>query len=450
MDSSSIIQQLMQLERAPQKMLQAQQSKNKDKISAFQKIEDALTSLQNIVKGFNTQATFSSLKTTVANTSVLTATSSSTAPAGNHTVQVVSLAKSERQVSTGVASKTDLVFGTGTFSIDGGAAINVAAGQNSLQGIADAINASGAKVTASIINDGANYRLVVNGTDTTNHVFDFTGLGGPAPTLLGAPDPTYQAAAAAQLVVDGVNISGTSNTITGAIQGVTLNLLTEASTNVSIATDSDAITKKISDFVAAFNNVNSLLNAQMTYDASKSSGILFGDSALRSIQMQLKSLLTQTVSGATGSYSTLAQLGVTSDSKTGALSVDATKLSDALAKDYANVVDYFTHNGTSVLTLPSNQYGIAQQFNMIIDTMVHSFVEGSSSNGLLETRKDTLSKTNTRLDNQIDDWELRLEKMEKNMRDQYSRMETIVSNLQSQGSSLLSVLGYSTNSSSNK
>jgi len=452
-DTASIVSQLMNLERAPQKLMQAQQARNKDKIAAYQKIEDALTSLQNLAKGFNKQSTFSSVKTTVANSSVLSATASASAPPGTHSVQVTSLAKNERQVSTGVASKTDLLFGTGSFTIDGGAAITIGAGQNSLQGIANAINASGFDVSASIINDGTNYRLVINGKDTDNHTFDFTGLGGSAPTLLGGADPTYQSASLAQLVVDGVAITGTSNTITDAIQGVTLNLASEgASTTLTIATDTDAVTKKISDFVSAYNSVNSLISSQTRYDEStKSAGILSGDSALRTIQSQLKSLLTKTVSGATGSYDTLAQIGIKSDSKTGALSIESSKLSSALSNDYDNVVDYFTHNGDSLASLPANQYGIAQQFNLIIETMVHPYVSGMSNNGLLESKKNSLNVANTQLDKQIESLEERLAKMESNLRAQYNRMETAVSMLQTQGNMLLSSLGALSNySSSNK
>ncbi len=447
-DTTSIVTQLMNLERAPERLLQAQQKKNTDKISAYQKIEDALTSLQNLAKGFNTAATFSSLKTTVANSSVLSATADNTAMAGSHTVQVVSLAKSQRQVTAGVASSTDLLFGTGTFTIDGGAPITIAAGQNSLKGIADAINASGAKVSASIINDGTNYRMVINGTDTVNHNFDFTGLGA-GPVLLGAGDPTYQDAAQAQLVVDGVNITKPTNTVTDAIQGVTLNLMTEGvSTTVSVAIDTDAVTKKINDFVAAYNNVNSLISAQLKYDpATKSAGTLSGDSALRTIQSQLKSLLTTSVSGATGSYNTLAQIGIKSDSKTGALSVESAKLSKVLSEDYANVVDYFTHNGSSLnTTLPRNQYGIAQQFSLVIDTMVKPYVAGTTS-GLLESRKNWLTTANSRIDDQIAAMEIRFEKMQTNLLNQYNRMETTVSKLQTQGNMLLNSLGLMTTSS---
>jgi flagellar hook-associated protein 2 len=442
LDTSSIITQLMNLERIPEQLLQAQQKTNTNKISEFQKIEDALTSLQTVVKGINTPGTFSTLKSSVADSSVLTATATSDASPGAHTVQVISLAKSQRQVSAGVASDTVLDFGTGSFTIDGGAPINIGAGQNSLKGIVAAINSSGSDVTASIINDGTNYRMVVTGTDTQNHTFDFSGLG-TAPTLLGPPDPSYQAGADAQLVVDGINVTKTSNTITDAIQGVTLNLLTEGSTTtVSVTTDTDAVKQKINDFVTAYNKVRTLINSESVYNAdTKTAGVLSGDSTVRTIQQQLRSLLTAAVPGVNGAIKSMADLGIKSDSKTGTLSVDSTKLSDALDDHYSDVVDYFTHNGDSVATLPAGQYGIAQQFNLVIETMVHPYIsEGMADNGIIEVRKKGLAKINDDMDDRISDMEDRISQMQDNLQKQFTAMESIVSSLQSQGSMLTNYL----------
>lgn len=464
MDSASIISQLMAVERQPENLLKAQQQKNTSKVSEFQKIENALSSLQTVVKGFNTPSTFSALKSTVANSSVLTATASGTATPGTHTVQVVSLAQNQRQVSTGVASNTSLIFSTGSFTVNDGSGttttVNIAEGQNSLQGLVTAINASGANVSASIINDGSGtpYRLVVTGNDTKNYTLDFSGLTTPPAGGTGALVPTmdalaYQAGAPAQLVVDGVTMTKTSNTVTDAIQGVTLNLLTAGSTtNVAVSTDSDSITKKINDFVSAYNTVVKLLNSESTYDAdTKKAGALSGDTTVRTIQSQLQSLLTTTVPGTSGTFNTLAALGINSDGKTGTLSVDSTKLSDALSKHYNDVVDYFAHNGDSVATLPTSQYGIAQQFNLVIDTMVHPYTaDGMSSNGSIEIVKNQLNKTNADIDQQISIMEDRITKMQDNLKAQFDAMELTVSNLQSQGNMLLSYLGLSSNSSSNK
>jgi flagellar hook-associated protein 2 len=450
LDTQSIITQLMNLERVPEQLLQAQQKTNTGKISEFQKIEDALTSLQDVVQGFNTPGTFNAVKSTVGNSSALSATATSSATQGTHTVQVISLAKFQRQVSTGVASDTALSFGTGSFTIDGGAPISIAAGQNSLQGIVAAINSSGAKVTASVINDGTNYRMVISGTDTQNHAFDFSGLGA-APTLLGSGDPTYQDAAPAQLVVDGVNMTKTSNTVTDAIQGVTLNLLTEGlTTSVSITNDTDAVTQKINNFVTAYNKVITLINSESTYNAdTKTAGVLSGNITVRTIQQQFQSLLTTTVSGTSGTFKTLAALGINSDSKTGTLSVNSTKLSDALTNHYSDVVDYFTHNGDSVTTLATNKYGIAQQFNLVIEAMVHPYIaDGMADNGIIEVAKKALTNRNADIDKQISDMEYHITQMQTNLQKQFNAMELMVSNLQSQGNMLLSILGTTTSTTS--
>lgn len=464
LDTASIISKLMAVERQPETLLQAQQQNNTNDISEFQKIEDALTNLQTVAQGFNTSSTFSAVKSSVADSSVLTATATSSATPGTHSVQVVSLAQNQRQVSTGVASDTSLIFSTGSFTIDDGAGttttVNVAEGQNSLQGMVAAINASGANVSASIINDGSGtpYRLVVTGNDTKNYTLNFGGLttapaggtGALVPTLLGAGDPTYQAGANAQLVVDGVTMTKTSNTVTDAIQGITLNLQTGGgvTTNVTVSTDTDSVTQKINNFVTAYNSVITLVNSESAYDPkTNKAGVLSGDATVQSIQSQLQSLLTTSVPGTSGTFNTLADLGINSDAHTGTLSVDSTKLSAALANHYNDVVDYFTHNGNSVATLPTNQYGIAQQFNVIIDTMVHPYIaDGDPKNGLIENVKKSLTNTNSSIDQQISDMEDRISQMQTNMQNQFAAMELMVSNLQSQGNSLLAYLGSTSSS----
>jgi flagellar hook-associated protein 2 len=454
LDTNSIIIQLMNLERVPEQLLQANQKTNTSKISEYQKIEDALSSLQAVVQGFNTRESFSSLKITAENSSLLTATATSTSTPGTHTVQVVSLAKNQRQVSTGVASDTSLVFNTGSFTISNGTVspvtVNIAEGQNSLQGITSAINSSGANVSASIINDGTNYRLVVTGKDTNDYTLDFSGLtnapaggtGALTLELLGPSDPTYQAGSPAQLVVDGVTMTKTANTVTDAIQGVSLNLLAEGTTNVTIVTDTDAVTEKIQKFVDTYNSVIKIVNSEFVYNSdTKKAGVLSGESTVRSIQQQLRSLLGGSVSGVNGAINSLASIGIKSDSKTGTLSIDSTKLADALNNHYTDTVDFFTYNTGGSTTFPTNQYGIAEQFNKIIETMVHPYIaDGLSDNGLIEVRKKGLSKANSDMDKQIESIEERITRMQENLQKQFSAMESMVSSLQAQGNTLLNYL----------
>lgn len=462
-DTASIISQLVALERRPETLLKNQQTTNTTKISDLQKIEDYLSTLQNVVKGFNSPATFAAAKASVLDSSVLSATTAAGATPGTHTVEVISLAHNQRQVSDGVASATSKIFSTGSFTINNGSGttttVNIAEGQNTLQGIASAINSSGANVSASVINDGTNYRLVVNGNDTKNYAFDFSGLstdpvGGTGPLVPNLPQagPTYQAGTDATFKVDGVSMTKQSNTVTDAIQGVTLNLAKEgSSTNITVTTDTDSITTKLNNFVTAYNNVINFINSESTYNpTSKTAGILSGDSTVRGIKQQLQALLTSPVVGASGTFNSLASIGIKSDSKTGTLSLDSAKLSSNLTNHYNDVVDYFAHNGgTAATTLARNKYGIAQQFNLVIETMVHAFTaDGVASNGTLEIAKRTLTLKNKQLDDAIATQEDRITALQANLQAQYAAMENTVSNLKSQGNLITSFFASNSSSSS--
>ncbi|GLI38483.1 flagellar filament capping protein FliD [Geobacter hydrogenophilus] len=457
-DTQSMITQLMYLERAPERLLQTKQKKLQSQIDLYKQIKDSLSELQKSAQSIKTSSTFKGLKTDVGDSSVLTASASSTAMEGVHTVEVTALARSQRQVSIGYASNSSLTFNTGSFTIDDGTGtvktVNIAEGQNSLNGIVTAINESGANVTASIINDGSGtpYRLVVTGKDTKNYTVDFSGLAVPpaggtgalAPTLLGVGDPTYQAGTPASFKVDGVTITRTSNTVTDVLPGVTFSLLKEgATTSVTVSNDTDDVTKKINDFVKEFNDAVTLINKQSVYDSTgKTTGALSGDATLRTVQSQLQRLVTTSVSGASGAFKTLASIGITTDSKTGNLSVDSSKLADALKSNFDGVVDLFTHNGDKT-GLADNQYGLAQQFNLVLDRVTHSYAEGSTNNGLIESRIYGLNKSITDIDKQIDSMEDRMVQREAVLKQKFSAMESMISRLSSQGNSLLSAISGS-------
>jgi len=461
LNSASIISQLMQLQRQPETLMQAQQTTDQNKINEFGKIESALTNLQSVMTGFSTVDGFSSMQAAASDSTAVGVTATGSASPGTHSVSVLSLASTERQVSTGVSSSTALVYSTGSFTISDGVAadtpvtVNIAEGQNSLQGIATAINSSGANVTASVVNDGTNYRLVVNGKDTNSYTLDFSGLstdpaggtGALTPTMLGSGDPTYQAPAQAHLVVDGIDMYKDSNTVTDAIQGVTLNLQSVANTTVTVTSDTDTVTQKINSFVSAYNSAISLVNSESVYNTTtNTAGVLAGDMTVQQIKSQLQSLLTTSVPGGS-SVNSLADLGVTINQQDGTLSLNSSTLSSALSNNYNDVVNLFTHNGNSAVTLPASQYGLAQNFNLTIGTMVNPYVAGSSTSGSIEIAKQGLNQNISDLTDHINALEQRLTQTQTNMQNQFNALEVTVSQLQSQGNMLLAYLGDSTTSS---
>jgi len=455
LDTNTIITQLMELERSPQRVLKAKQKTYQAQSDVYTKLKTALANLQTIATGMSTSTGFKGMLSTVADNSVLSVTAASTASPGNHTLEVLTLARSQRQVTTGYASGTD--FNTGSFTIDDGAGVvktvNIAEGSNTLQGIAAAINSSGANVSASIINDGSAtpYRLVIAGKDTKNYTLDFTNLvtaplsGDPAqaPGFLAAGDPSYQAGTPATFKLDGVTITKNSNSVSDAIEGFSLNLLKEgATTTFSVTNDTEGITKKINDMLAAYNNAITVINMQSNYDSTtKRAGVLSGDSTLRAVQSQLRNLLTTQVSGVSGPYSTLAQLGITSNKKDGTLSVDATKLTSALSNNFENVVGLFTQNTGDLAFHTENQYGIAQQINLVMDRLVRRY-EGptSTKNGYIETRINGLQGSIKDIDKQVEEMEARLARMQQAMQKKFSAMESMVSSLQTQGNSMIGMM----------
>jgi flagellar hook-associated protein 2 len=468
-DTSSIVSKLMELERAPETILTSQKTKMQSQVDAYNALSTALTSLQSLMKGMNTADTFAAKTASLADSSVAAATATSSAQTGSHTLVVTSLAKSQTLISesstnTGYASRSAQNFGTGTFTItntaDSGNPVTVSidSTNNSLQGIAAAINASGANVNASVVNDGSGtpYRLAIIGKDTGTYSVTSSLTGGTydAPTFA-----EKVSASQAVFQLDGIDMTRATNTVTDALTGVTLNLLgttsNAAGTSITIGNDTDAVTTKINNFVSSYNNVMNLINTDTAYDSTTSTaGVLLGDSTIRTVLDTLRTTLTAQLSGATGSFSSLSDIGINSDAHTGLLSVDSSTLSNALSSDFGSVTSLFTQNtGNNGLAL--GQYGVAEQFNKQIDFLTHYYSgysgTGTLNNGVISTRIKGLNDSMTDIDNQISAMEVRLVSMESNMNAQFTAMETLVSNTQSWGNQLLAAFGinaYSTSSSS--
>jgi flagellar hook-associated protein 2 len=451
-DTASLISQLMTLERQPQQLLTKKKSSIQSKISEFNNISASLADFKSLMNGMKTEATFSGRTVSVSNTAAVTATVTSAAMPGRHTVTVDSLPRPQTQVGRtgaegGYASSSELNFGVGTITISGAGepvTVTINDSNKSLGGIAAAINASGANVTASIINTGdatAPYQLVLTGKDTGTYsvTADLSGGSYESPLFT-----TTLSASPARLTVDGIPISRTEakNAIADVIPGVSLTLLKENETvQIDISNDAAGITAKINSFINAYNNAMSLLNKQSNYNATtKSSGVLSGDFTIRSMKQQLQSVVTTQVASLSGQYSSLSRIGITSNAKDGSLSLDAKKFNAALAADFQGVVDLFTIN-SDVKGLAADQYGIAPQFSSLLDKITKSYVSaGYADNGVIATRVKGLSKSISDIDKQIDAMEVRLAQKEQSLKKQYTALESLVNSLNSQGNAMIAQL----------
>lgn len=450
-DYSTLIPKLMELERAPETVLQNKISTINTKKSAMTTILGKLTSLKSLAADMNTPATFMAKTVDVSDSTAAKATVSSTALQGTHQIKITQLAQPQIQVSAGYAASSDTAaFAAGSFTITssatGATPVTVTlTASTSLEGFAAAINSSNPGVTASVMNDGSSpnpYRLVITGNDSYTYSFDFTGYS-TSPTL-----SETQAAKTAQFSVDGVNVVKASNTITDVIPGVTFTLLqgpsgvaTTKDFTLAVNNDTAAVKKKINDFVTAYNAVMYEIKGQSDYNATtKKGGTLSGNSTLRTVQSQLQSILTTPVSGITGQYTILSSIGIATQ-KDGSLKVDDTKLTDALNNKFNDVADLFTRN-SDVYGLAVNEYGVAEQFDQVLESLTRDYIGPNyDKNGLVTTSIHGMEETVNGINDQIDAMEVRMTQVEENLKKQFTSLETLVSSLQTQGNAMLSILG---------
>ena len=271
-----------------------------------------------------------------------------------------------------------LTAGTAGSNLDGSFAFDSAATSgvvidstnNTLEGIRDAINKANVGVNASIINDGSGtpFRLVLSSTKTgekSSMKIELRGDGGnPADAALESmlaydPDGTTrnmtQTAAAqdTKATVNGIAVTASSNSISEAIQGVTLNVLKTGSSTLAISKDSGALKTNLGSFVKAYNDLDKAMKDMMSYDPeTKRAGVLQGDFTTQSIQSQLRRMMGAEIPGLTGSLTNLSQVGITFD-KTGQLSLDGGKLQKAIDNNFSDIAALFSSMGTATDSMVS-------------------------------------------------------------------------------------------------
>ncbi|MGE5652420.1 MAG: flagellar filament capping protein FliD [Bacillota bacterium] len=395
LDINGIVSKLMQAESQPLTILQKKEASYQAQLSAYGTLSGSLSSLQTALGTLNNLSTFQGVNATSADTTIFTASAASGASAGTYNVNITQLAQAQTiatagqssttaTIGAGTATKLTFQFGTisggtlsnGTYS---GASFAPDANQatgtvtidntnNSLQGIRDAINKANIGVTASIVSDGSatpNHLVIKsNSTGATSSMKisvtapDGTPGGDATLSSLLAYDPTAtqnmtQSAAgqSAALTVNGIAITSATNKVTGAIDGVTLNLAKAGSSNLTVAANTAAVTSAVNGFVKAYNDVNTTIRKLTSYDSStKQAGLLLGDATVNNIQVQLRKMMASPLTDSSGSLTTLSQVGISID-KSGVMSLDSGKLSSAMSNNMKDVTALFSSIGASTDSL---------------------------------------------------------------------------------------------------
>jgi flagellar hook-associated protein 2 len=283
-------------------------------------------------------------------TSILTLTSASTAAvAGSHTVVVNSLAATSSKYSAPITNASDTLSGSLTIAVGNGSAqtITIGSTNNTLTTLSAAINAADVGVTASVITDANGSRLsLVSGTSGASGDITLGGTLTDATTSSTVGFSTGQTGANASLTVDGVAISSPSNTVTGAIPGVTFQLLSQSpATNVQVQVTNDnaAVETAVNTLVTSYNAVIKDINTQEGKDSTGAAEPLFGSTTLSQIQTELQSALYSGT--ASGGISSITQLGL-SVGTDGTLTLDTSALDATLNSNFAGVTGYLQNTGS--------------------------------------------------------------------------------------------------------
>jgi flagellar hook-associated protein 2 len=366
-DTTAIISQLIAAERQPQNLMKTQQAAVQKQSTAFGTLADDIDTLKTAVNDLKNAADLRAFTVSTSNGAILTAKTSSSASEGTHEILIDRLASADRKVNAGLAS-ADTLVGAGTFAYTyhGTTRIVQTTDSTTLQNLSDMINSDGGNpgVTANLLQydagDGLAMHLVLAGNDTGA---DYSITIDDAQTTLtdfqAGTFTTTQTAQNARLKVDGYPtgagwIERSSNTVTDVIAGVTLSLQSttpDANTplRLSVTRDTSALKTKLQALVTDYNLVVSYAQEQTRYDATtKTAGVLLGEYSVTNILSQLRTPLTESVTGfqnGKDSFTLAAQIGL-SVGQDGKLSLDEDTLDTALSKDYAGVLSLLGANNS--------------------------------------------------------------------------------------------------------
>lgn len=421
LDTETMITQLMALEAQPKTLLQKQQTKEEARKTAFEDVARQLRALSTAVNDLrstltwgNTQKASSSDETKVSASII-----GSGAPAGSVNVEVLQLARAEQR----------------SYDFPGAGSVTVNGKTIDLSGAATAADAAkvfneteGSPVYAGVVNG----KLVLTAREMGTSITQ-TGLTENGPAVL---------AQKTRYTVNGVLQDETTKSVIepGGLPGVQLTLKAVGSSTLQITppgADTDKVKAKIEAFVAAYNSTIDTVNTKLTEEKVKDAksqtdmakGILRGDSQLQSLLSSLRSTVTK-LDSTPGAIDSFAELGIgvakssesgttTPDGKLGKISLDAAKLTAALASDPAAVRNALGGSGTD---------GLSQALDKVVDPV------GKATTGYIARSKGSSDEEIKRITSRLEDWDRRLEKIEERYRKQFTALETALASSQSQQS----------------
>ncbi len=408
LDVKSIVTQLVALERKPLEKLQLAAATVQTKISIFGQIKSLVSALSDAVSKLSSVTGWNGVSASSSDTASVTASAIGGTQPTSFSVEVQGLAKAQSSYSMPLLPVGGAI-GEGTLRLEigqyAGAVFTAGSGTpvdltisatDTVADIASKINGANAGVTATVLSDASGDRLLLSGKNTgTAAAFQLSVTsdtdGDPADALglsrLVNGSITNQAATNATATINGIPVSSATNTFASSVAGVTFVAVKEttAPVTVTIAKDTSTVKKNIEAFVKAYNEINNILNEATKYDqATKTGGLLQGDSTTLSLQSALRAAV-QSVSTGSSVFQRLSDVGI-SALRGGNLEIDNTKLGKAL-ENMDELKALFS------TTTPGNAEGIGVRLKGLAQTLL-------ASDGYFKRKDDSLKRS---LDNNARD-----------------------------------------------
>lgn len=431
-DTIGIVKALVDAEKAPkQSQITAQQKDTTIQLSAVGTVKASLETYRAAIAKLNSVSSFNGLTASSTDEKISKVTIDDKASSGKYALNVTQLATSSKitsKVFEGGASASvnsseqdqTLTISQSGDSYD----VKIPAGAT-MQQTRDAINTQlqSKGISANVLTDANGSRLVI-GSQTTGKGTDIT-ISGDSELATGysAGKPPVNA----EYTIDDIPMESSSNKITSAISGVTLELLDTKASTITVASNTDTLKTSVQSFVTAYNalltNINTQTKVTATGDAATTtSGALTGDASMRQLVNSLRGELLQ--NSGTSSVGNLAQMGISTDQKTGLLTLDDTKWKAAVA----------TPNGaTEIAKVFTGDTGLITRMTKATESYV-------GSAGLLATRATDLNTKLTDLTTQQADLDRRMESMKTTLTAKYTAMDGLIAKINASSSSIMTTL----------
>ena len=460
LDIGAIVTALVNADKTPkQTQIDNATKTNTLKISGIGTLKSALTAFQTAMTnlGSKTNPAFAGYTATSGTPGVLGVSADNTAVSGTYSVVVNKLATGSKIASASFAGGAASAIPSGTLKISqNGTDYNVTIPANAtLQSTRDAINtAQGVNgISANIVTDSSGAsRLVISssktGAGSDMKVSGIAGLEidgtqemGTSPAA-GASGAVNGLAQDASLTIDGLTVTSKSNTVTGAISGLSLNLLTVPNPQgtpvvVSVDTNTKGLQTSVQAFVDAYNTlkttIDTLSKATPDEDGKLTVQAAFtGDSLPRSLIADIRSQLTMPSGTSTGPMAYLSQLGVMTDKLTGNLTFDTVAFNKAMS------TPGMTGQVQQMFTGTNDTNGLLARMSKAVDPYLKASADGKTTTGLLDQRLTILNGNTRSLTAQQTALDIRVAGMTKTLTAKYNAMDLLVGQMKATASNITS------------